>query len=83
MKTAPNVKADPDKPGHVGAPIPGAVTAVAVELNQEVAKDDKLLIMEAMKMQSTVYAPVAGKVTQLPAHVGQHVEPKDLLVVIE
>jgi biotin carboxyl carrier protein len=39
--------------------------------------------MEAMKMQSTVYAPVSGKVTQILTQVGQSVESKDLLVVIE
>jgi biotin carboxyl carrier protein len=39
--------------------------------------------MEAMKMQSTVYAPVAGKVKQLLTHPGQRVEAKDLLLVLE
>ena len=63
--------------------MPGAVTSVAVELNQEVQKGERLLVMEAMKMQSTVYAPVDGKVVRLLAAVGRHVEPKDLLVVIE
>jgi pyruvate carboxylase len=53
-----------------------------VELNQEVEKCDKLLVMEAMKMQTTVYAPVAGKVKERLVTVGQTVEPKDLLVVI-
>jgi pyruvate carboxylase len=76
-------KADPGKPGHVGAPIPGMVGAVAVELNQQVAKGDRLLVMEAMKMQSTVYAPVDGKISQVLAQVGQNVEAKDLLLVIE
>ncbi len=75
-------KADPDKPGHVGAPIPGAVTSIAVELNQEVLKGDKLMVMEAMKMQTTIYAPMTGKVTEKLVNVGQSVEPKDLLVVI-
>ena len=78
-----NPKADPANPGHVGAPIPGAVTSIAVELNQEVRKGDKLLVMEAMKMQTTVYAPVSGRVVERLAHVGQTVEPKDLLVAIE
>ena len=77
------VKADPAKTGQVGAPIPGAVTSVAVALNQVVAKGERLLVMEAMKMQSTIYAPVAGKVTQLLAQVGENVEAKDLLLVIE
>ncbi len=79
-KTQP--KADPAKEGHVGAPIPGAITSIAVELNQEVKKGDKLLVMEAMKMQTTVYAPVSGKVAERCAAVGQTVEPKDLLIVI-
>jgi pyruvate carboxylase len=75
-------KADPEKPGHVGAPIPGAVTSIAVELNQEVQKGDKLLVMEAMKMQTTVYAPISGKVNERFVSVGQTVQPKDLLLVI-
>jgi len=77
------VKADPAVPGQIGAPIPGVVSTVAVELNQRLKKGDRLLVMEAMKMQSTVYAPVGGKVTQLLVQPGQHVEAKDLLVVIE
>jgi pyruvate carboxylase len=82
-KVEERAKADPANPGHIGAPIPGAVTSVAVELNQSVKKGDRLLVMEAMKMQTTVTAPVAGKVTRIPVQPGQSVEPKDLLVVIE
>lgn len=76
-------KADPSVPGQVPAPIPGAVTSVAAELNQTVAKGDKLLVLEAMKMQTTVYAPVAGRVTKRLVQPGETVEPKDLLMVIE
>ena len=85
LKAAVNarVQADAAKPGHVGAPIPGAVTSVAVVPSQAVAKGERLLVMEAMKMQSTIYSPVAGKVTQLLAQVGDTVEAKDLLLVIE
>ena len=83
VKEAPKPKADPNQPGQIGAPIPGVVSTVAVELNQNIAKGDRLLVMEAMKMQSTVYAPMAGKVTQLLVRPGQHVEAKDLLLVIE
>jgi pyruvate carboxylase len=76
-------RADPAKPGEIGAPIPGVVSIVAVELGQTVQKDDRLLVMEAMKMQSTVYAPVGGKVKELLVQPGQHVEAKDLLLAIE
>jgi pyruvate carboxylase len=76
-------KADPSVPGHVGAPIPGAVTTIGVELNEQVKKGDRLLVMEAMKMQTTVYAPIDGRITRRLVHVGQTVEAKDLLLVIE
>jgi len=83
VKVAAAQKADPARPGEIGAPIPGVVSTVAVELNQPVAKGDRLLVMEAMKMQSTVYAPISGKVTQMLVEPGRHVEAKDLLLVIE
>jgi len=82
-KAETSQKADPAKPGEIGAPIPGIVSSVAVELHHPVKKGDRLLVMEAMKMQSTVYAPVAGKVTQMLVQPGRHVEAKDLLLVIE
>jgi pyruvate carboxylase len=76
-------KADPNQPGQIGAPIPGVVSTVAVQMNQVIQKGDHLLVMEAMKMQSTVYAPVGGRVSQVLVQPGQHVESKDLLLVIE
>jgi pyruvate carboxylase len=82
VKHPTRVKADPAKPGEIGAPIPGVVSAVTVELNQRLKKGEPLLVMEAMKMQSTVYAPVAGAVKQLLVQPGQHVEAKDLLMTI-
>ncbi len=76
-------KADPAEPGQVGAPIPGAVTSIFVEAGQHIEKGDRLLVMEAMKMQSTVYAPVTGKVARKLVSVGDKVESKDLLIAIE
>ena len=76
-------KADPAEPGQVGSPIPGAISSIAVDVGQQVKKGDRLLVLEAMKMQSTVYAPVDGKVTKKLANVGDKVEAKDLLLVLE
>jgi pyruvate carboxylase len=83
VKEAAKPKADANIPGQIGAPIPGVVSIVAVQLNQQVRKGDRLLVMEAMKMQSTVYAPVGGQVKELLIQPGAHVEAKDLLLVIE
>ena len=41
-----------------------------------------MLTLEAMKMQSNIYAPITGRVTKLLVAPGQHVEAKDLLVMI-
>jgi pyruvate carboxylase len=76
-------KADAADPGQVGAPIPGAISSVVVELGQKINKGDRLLVLEAMKMQSTVYAPKDGKVMKKLVNVGDKVEAKDLLLVIE
>ena len=79
-QTRSRVKADLADPLQVGAPIPGLVAAIAVSVGQKVTKGDKLLMMEAMKMQTTVTAAVDGVVSELLAQVGETVESKDLLL---
>ena len=77
-KTRP--KADIADPTQVGAPIPGLVATISVTVGQKVAKGDKILMMEAMKMQTTVTSPVDGVVDALHVTLGETVESKDLLV---
>jgi pyruvate carboxylase len=76
-------KADPAQAGEVGAPIPGAVTILYVKPGQPVKKGDRLLTMEAMKMQSTVYAPIGGTVKKIAVNAHDNVEARDLLLIIE
>jgi pyruvate carboxylase len=75
-------KADPADPGQVAAPTAGVVSGIAVQANHPVERGAKLLTLEAMKMQSNIYAPITGRVTKLLVAPGQHVEAKDLLVTI-
>lgn len=75
-------KADPEVPGQVGAPTAGLISSIAVQLHHPVERGAKLLTLEAMKMQSNIYAPIEGKVTKLLVTPGQHVEAKDLLVIV-
>ena len=82
-KVKPHVTADPANPAHVGAPIPGLVTSLAVSVGSKVAKGEKLLTLEAMKMQTTLYAPAAGMVQEIHAKVGDTVASKDLLVLLK
>ena len=75
-------KADPAESGQVGATTPGVITGIAIQVNQTVERGAKLMTLEAMKMQSNIYAPIAGRVTKLLVTPGQSVEAKDLLVTI-
>jgi pyruvate carboxylase len=73
-------KADPSEPLQVGAPIPGLITSLAVGVGAKVSRGDKLLTLEAMKMQTTLYAVSGGTVEGIFAQVGDTVESKDLLL---
>jgi pyruvate carboxylase len=75
-------KADPAEAGQVGATTAGVITGIAVQVNQSVERGVKLMTLEAMKMQSNIYAPISGRVTKLLVAPGQNVEAKDLLVTI-
>jgi pyruvate carboxylase len=76
----PRVKADASKPSEIGAPIPGLVTALAVSVGARVEKGGKLLTLEAMKMQTTLYAAFDGIVEEIFVQNGEAVESKDLLL---
>ncbi|OWK46940.1 pyruvate carboxylase [Fimbriiglobus ruber] len=77
------VKAESGNPLHVAAPMPGAVVAVAVAAGEQVAAGQKLLTMEAMKMETTLYAERAGKVAEVLTKPGTQVEGGDLLIRLE
>jgi pyruvate carboxylase len=78
----PRPKAELSDPRQVAAPIPGLIASIAVSVGHKVSKGDKLLMLEAMKMQTTVSAPVDGVVDEVTVKLGDTVESKDLLVKI-
>jgi pyruvate carboxylase len=77
------VKADASDPLEVGSPMPGLVVTVEVSVGDVVPAGQKLLSLEAMKMETTIYAERAGKVAQLLVEPGTQVETNDLLVRFE
>ncbi|MDQ8194025.1 pyruvate carboxylase [Coraliomargarita sp. SDUM461004] len=79
-ETKRRVKADSADKMQVGAPIPAMVSAVTATVGHKVKKGDKLAILEAMKMQTTVYALADGIIDQVEVQAGDQVESKDLLV---
>ncbi len=77
------VKADPADPTHIAANMPGMVIGVSVKQGENVSKGDKLLALEAMKMETTINAEQSGEVVQLLVKSGSQVAAGDLLMVIK
>ncbi|MEO6432534.1 MAG: biotin carboxylase N-terminal domain-containing protein [Sphingomicrobium sp.] len=69
--------------GAIIAPMPGKVTAVEVAAGDSVIRGQRLLTLEAMKMEHGLTAPFDGVVAQLNAAAGQQVAVDAILVRIE
>ena len=79
-QTKRRTKADSADDMQVGAPIPAMVSSVTATVGHKVKKGEKLIILEAMKMQTTVYALADGVIDKVEVQVGDQVDSKDLLV---
>ena len=69
--------------GPVVSPMPGTVTVVEVTEGQQVAAGDRLVVVEAMKMEHVLTAPVDGVVRQLRARAGSTVARGAVLMIVE
>ena len=74
-------KAEPDSAAHVGAPMPGVVSTLAVSAGQKVSAGDVLLSIEAMKMETALHAERDGEIAEVLVKAGDQIDAKDLLVV--
>jgi len=57
----------------VVAPLPGVIKSVAVRPGQQVAVEDKLLVIEAMKMDNVIHAPRGGTIGTIHVTEGRQV----------
>lgn len=69
--------------GDILSPMPGRIIAVEVAAGDAVTKGQKLVTLEAMKMEHSLTAPFDGTVAELNAEVGAQVQVEALLVRIE
>jgi len=73
-------KADPSDPLQIAAPMPGLVVSVAVQEGDSVVRGQKLLTMEAMKMETTLYAEQDARVAEVHVKAGTQVETGELVL---
>ncbi|SMD18757.1 pyruvate carboxylase [Rhizobium sp. RU36D] len=76
-------KADVGNSAHLGAPMPGVISTVAIAAGQKVKAGDVLLSIEAMKMETALHADRDATVTEVLVKAGDQIDAKDLLVVFE
>jgi len=76
-------KAEDGNEAHVGAPMPGVISTVAVKPGQTVSAGDVLLSIEAMKMETALHAERDGTIGEVLVSPGTQIDAKDLLVVFE
>ena len=69
--------------GEIEAPMPGKVTAVEVKHGEKVTKGQRLLTLEAMKMEHGMTAPFDGMVAELSAEAGAQVGEGTILARVE
>ncbi len=81
--TASRPKAELGNPCHIGAPMPGVVASVAVTVGTAVKADDLLLTIEAMKMETGIYAERDAVVKAIHVAPSGQIDAKDLLIELE
>lgn len=68
---------------EVASPIPGLIKAVLVQAGENVCAGQKLIVLEAMKMENEIVSPHAGKIVALNAAAGSAVAAGAALAAIE
>ncbi|MGH2746457.1 MAG: acetyl/propionyl/methylcrotonyl-CoA carboxylase subunit alpha [Actinomycetota bacterium] len=69
--------------GEIVAPMQGTIVNVLVEPGQEVAAGNPLVVLEAMKMETSIAAPTAGRVAEVRVSPGETVGAGEIVAVVE
>lgn len=74
--------ADEADPTHVAAPMPGLISSICVKVGEPVKPGDRLMSIEAMKMESAILSATEGVVSSLFVKAGDLVDAKQLLGIV-
>lgn len=76
-------KWQPNNEKHILSFIPGTILKVSVKDGEKVQKDKPLLILEAMKMENTIFSPFTGVVKKVFIKEGDRIPKGQLLLEFE
>lgn len=68
---------------EIKPPMPGSVVKILVEQGQAVEEGQGVIIVEAMKMETTIYSSITGTVKQVNVETGEQVDSDKIMIVIE
>lgn len=80
VKSDGKLKADKNNPFHLGSSIPGTISKILVKEGEEVKKNQPVLTVEAMKMETSIVAKADGVIDRIYVKEGEKVSQGDLLV---
>ena len=72
----------PKGAGHIKSPLPGVILELFVKEGDMVKKGQKLLCLEAMKMENNIDSDKDGKIIKINANKGDSIMEGDILVTI-
>ena len=68
--------------GTIKSPLPGVILELFVKVGDVVKIGQRLLVLEAMKMENNIEADKAGKIVSISKNKGDSVMEGDVLIVI-
>ena len=74
---------EPDESRVCRSPVAGIVVRVCAETGQQIHLDELLVVLEAMKMETSLTAPITGKVKSVRVAAGEAVKLHQVLVEFE
>jgi biotin carboxyl carrier protein len=83
-RPAEPLKVNPkSKKTKIVAPIPGVVLSIDVKVGDSLKVGDRMLVLEAMKMENSIVCEKAGTITDVKIVVGQQVLHDELMIELE
>ncbi|MBA2881064.1 biotin carboxyl carrier protein [Desulfosalsimonas propionicica] len=67
----------------IRAPVAGKVISVLVSPGDTVEENEEIMVLEAMKMESSVYAVAGGTIAEIKIQPGDNVDEDDVLMTLE
>lgn len=67
----------------VESPMSGSILSIEVSEGDKIEKDEVVIIIEAMKMETEIFAPTKGEIADIKAKVGNHCKQGEELALIK